>query len=93
MRNDIITGMAEIAPRQNGSCMHRHGLHDDHAGTAHRPLPVIGDVLFPRQAIHGHVCSMGTEYDPVLQRLVAQLNRCEDMFEGHHISLTSRNAS
>ncbi|MCY1292900.1 hypothetical protein D9M70_421430 [compost metagenome] len=75
--NDAIVRMPEVAAGENGCGMHGHGFDDNHRGPADRALPVIGGMAFGRQALDGHVCGVGAEHDPVLQRVRPQFERGE----------------
>ena len=80
--NDRIVVDSEVAAREHGGPMHRHRLDDDHAGTAERTFPVVGDVAIGDQTVLAHVGGVGAEVDPAAQRAVAQLQRSEDVGEG-----------
>ncbi len=80
-RNDRIVVDPEVAAREHGGPMDRHRLDDDHAGTAERAFPVVGDVTIGDQTALAHVGGVGAEVDPAAQRAVAQLQRSEDVGE------------
>lgn len=77
MGNDRIVGVSKIAACQNGCCMDRHGLNDDHRGPADGPFGIVGGVPFGRQALDRHVGGVCAEDDPVVQCVRAQLERRE----------------
>ena len=82
MRDDLVGRMAEIAARQHGGAMHRHRLDHDHRRAAAGALLVIAAMALAGQALLRHVGGVRAEDDAVAQRLVAQLQRLEEMGEG-----------
>src|SRR5215211_7755896 len=73
MRNDFIGGMLEVAAREHRRAVHRDRLDDDHGGSADSTFLIIAAMAFARQTAFGHICSVSTEDNPVLQRKMGEL--------------------
>jgi len=82
MRDDHVAFMQEIPARQDAGPVGWRGLDHDHRRTAARPFPVVAEMARTRDALVTHVGRMGSEDDPVLQRLVAQLQGREERWKG-----------
>ncbi len=71
--------VAEVAAREDRGAMHRHRLDHDHGGAADRPLEVVVQMALAGQAALGHVGGVRAEGQPVLQALLAQIERREEV--------------
>ena len=79
MGDDGIVLVPKIATGQHRGAVGRHRLDHDHGAAAAGALGVIAEVAFDRQAVLGPVGGMGAEVEPVLERLVTQVEGREEV--------------
>ena len=80
-RNDGVVGMAEVAAGEHRRRMNRYRFDDDHRCAAAGALLVVGAVALAGHAGFRHVGRVGAKDEPVLERLVTQRERLEEMGE------------
>ncbi len=78
-RNDRVIAGAELPPGQDRRLMDRYRFDHDHPGTPSGAFPVIAEMPFRGQAVDAHIGGMGAKDDAVLQRLVANGQRLEQL--------------
>ena len=79
VRDNGVVFMAEVAACQHSGAVRWRRLDDDHRRAAAGALTVIGEVALGGQAVLAHVGGVCAEHDAVLERLVAQLEGCEQV--------------
>src|SRR5262249_47621256 len=70
---------AEIAAGQHPGAMHRRRLDHDHRSPAPGAFAVVAEMALRRQPLDAHVGRMRAEDEAMLQRLMAQGERLEDV--------------
>ena len=88
-RHDGVVLMTEVAPREHRGGVSGHRLDDDHRGAAGGALAVVAEMARAGQTLLGHVGGVRAEIEAVLERLVPQRERREQMGEepGHGVDL------
>ena len=81
VRDDRVVAVPEIASRQNRIAVNRNGFNHNHRGATDRPFQVVAVVARDRQTVHRHIGGVSAEVKPVLQCLVPDVNRVEQVLE------------
>ena len=76
---DTVVAVTEIAPGENPGTVDRHRLANYHRRPATGALGVITNMTLAWQTVLGHVGGMRAKVEPVLERLVTNLQRLEQM--------------
>jgi hypothetical protein len=78
--NDLVAFGEKIPANQDAGSMGRYRFDNDHAGAATGALSVVSEMSIARQTFVAHVDGMRAEYDPVLQRPVANFDGRENLW-------------
>jgi hypothetical protein len=73
MWNHLVAFGEEVSSYKYSRTVRRGWFHDNHGGPSPRPLAVIAEVSWPRQAFMTHVDGVSAEDDAILERGVAKL--------------------